>query len=415
MNTHDSIDAGASVEEFDDFDVPLGDIMRGERATLGKSLLDVERDLKIKAAHIAAIENADLSVFATKGFVAGYVRSYARYLGMDPEWTYRRFSKEAGFAGVHGTSALQAQKAKRAFGDAPARLVNPNDVMKSARVSFAPQRESVFSRIEPGALGAALVLVLLVSGIGYGAWSVLTDIQRVQFVPVEEAPETIANLDPLAGAALNMAEADLPDVTTPNVPRVDPIDRLYRPQALDTPVLTPRDQAIATLDPDAVGRFPGATPTLSRPAVPETAVAEADPEGGFQLASGPAEGDGGVQVTADQPVDEVVLFAVRPAWVRVSSASGTVLFEGTLNAGDTYTVPDGADAPVLRAGNSGAVYFAVNGVTLGPSGPGANIARNVALTADSLSETYVMADADADPDLPRVASLILTGEDAPAN
>ena len=139
-------------------------------------------------------------------------------------------------------------------------------------------------------------------------------------------------------------------------------------------------------------------------------MAEADPEGGFQLASGPAEGDGGVQVTADQPVDEVVLFAVRPAWVRVSSASGTVLFEGTLNAGDTYTVPDGADAPVLRAGNS-----AVNGVTLGPSGPGANIARNVALTADSLSETYVMADADADPDLPRVASLILTGEDAPAN
>lgn len=405
MSTHDSTDAKASVEDFDDFDVPLGDIMRGERATLGKSLLDVERDLKIKAAHIAAIENADLSVFATKGFIAGYVRSYARYLGMDPEWTYRRFSAEAGFAGVHGTSALQAQKAKRAFGDAPARLVNPNDVMKSARVSFAPQRESMFSRIEPGALGSAAVLLLLVTGIGYGAWSVLTDIQRVQFVPVDEAPETVANLDPLAGATLNMAGADLPDATTPNVPGVDPVDRLYRPQALDTPVLTPRDQAIATLDPDAVGRFPGATPTLSRPAVPDIAAgsAEAEGDGGFQLASG-------VQVTADQPLDEVVLFAVRPAWIRVSSASGTVLFEGTLNAGDTYTVPDGADAPVLRAGNSGAVYFAVNGVTLGPSGPGANIARNVALSADALSENYVMADAEADPDLPRVASLILSGE-----
>jgi hypothetical protein len=51
---------------FDDFDVRLGDLMRGERATLGKSLLDVQRDLKIKASYIAAIENADVSAFASR-------------------------------------------------------------------------------------------------------------------------------------------------------------------------------------------------------------------------------------------------------------------------------------------------------------------------------------------------------------
>jgi len=408
MNTHDISASEASVEPADDFDVPLGDLMRGERATLGKSLLDVERELKIKAAHIAAIENADLSVFATKGFVAGYVRSYARYLGMDPEWCYRRFSAEAGFSGVHGTQALQAQNAKRAFGDAPGRTMNPNDVMKSARVSFAPRRESIFSHIEPGALGSAAVLIALVVGLGYGAWSVFTDIQRVQFVPVDEAPSTLASLDPLAGASLNQTGADLPDATTPTVPGYDPIDRLYRPEALDVPVLTPRDQAIATLDPDAVGRFAGGTPAPSRPAIATApAIADAGPadDAGFQLATG-------VQVTADPAEDEVVLFAVRPSWIRVSSASGTVLFEGTLNTGDTYTVPATADAPVLRAGNAGSLYFAVNGVTLGPSGPGASIARDVSLTADALSENYVMADAAADPDLPRVASLVLSA-DAP--
>ena len=46
---------------FDGFDLRLGDLMRGERATMGKSLLDVQRELKIKAAYIAAIENADPS------------------------------------------------------------------------------------------------------------------------------------------------------------------------------------------------------------------------------------------------------------------------------------------------------------------------------------------------------------------
>lgn len=52
---------------FDAFELRLGDLMRGERATIGKSLLDVQRELKIKAAYIAAIENADPSAFDTPG------------------------------------------------------------------------------------------------------------------------------------------------------------------------------------------------------------------------------------------------------------------------------------------------------------------------------------------------------------
>ncbi|WP_233491857.1 helix-turn-helix domain-containing protein [Nioella nitratireducens] len=392
MNKDASDDGTVPFDGFDTFDVPLGDLLRGERATIGKSLLDVERELKIKAAHIAAIENADLSVFATKGFVAGYVRSYARYLGMDPEWTFRRFSQEAGFYGVHGESAAQARGAKRVFGEAPAR-VSPNDVMSSARVSFAPQRESIFSNLEPGALGSALVLLALVGVIGYGAWSVLTEIQRVQFVPVEEEPTMTASLDPIETAGvMSMASAELPDAATPRVPVMDPIDPIFRPQALDMPVMTPRDQAIATLDPDTVGDYASA-PRIQAPAQDE----------GYELASA-------VQVTEEPQGDEVILFAVRPSWIRVRSVSGTILFEGTLDSGDSYALPEGAEMPTLRAGNSGSLYFAVNGVTLGPAGPGTSIARDVVLTADALSESYVMADAAADPDLPRVASLVLGDE-----
>lgn len=87
---------------FDDFDLRLGDIMRGERATMGKSLLDVQRELKIKATYIAAIENSDPSAFETPGFIAGYVRSYARYLALDPEWAFETFCREADFATLSG-------------------------------------------------------------------------------------------------------------------------------------------------------------------------------------------------------------------------------------------------------------------------------------------------------------------------
>ena len=38
----------------DGIEVRLGDLMRGERATLGKSLLDVQRELRIRASYVAA-------------------------------------------------------------------------------------------------------------------------------------------------------------------------------------------------------------------------------------------------------------------------------------------------------------------------------------------------------------------------
>ena len=82
---------------YDEYEVTLGDEMRGERASLGKTLLDAEFDLRIKADVIRAIEDCDLDGFPNDSVVAGYVRSYARYLGLDREDCYRRFCAESGF------------------------------------------------------------------------------------------------------------------------------------------------------------------------------------------------------------------------------------------------------------------------------------------------------------------------------
>jgi hypothetical protein len=54
-------DSGHSqkANQYGPYEFRLGDELRGERATLGKSLLDIQRDLRIKAAYIAAIDNCD--------------------------------------------------------------------------------------------------------------------------------------------------------------------------------------------------------------------------------------------------------------------------------------------------------------------------------------------------------------------
>jgi hypothetical protein len=181
---------------FDDFELRLGDLMRGERATLAKSLLDVQRELKIKASYIAAIENCDVSAFETPGFVAGYVRSYARYLGMDPEWAFQRFCSEANFTVAHGLSAAASGPKKSAHARPPVFA----DPLANPKAAFVPQGEAFWSGIQPGAIGSIAVLLTLIGGLGYGGWTVLKEVQKVQLAPVEQAPGVIAELDPLSAA-----------------------------------------------------------------------------------------------------------------------------------------------------------------------------------------------------------------------
>ena len=68
-----------------------------------------------------------------------------------------------------------------------------------------------------------------------------------------------------------------------------------------------------------------------------------------------------------------------------------MLFTGTLSAGDRFELPEEAAAPVLRAGNAGAVYILVGGVAFGPLGDGPVVAKNVLLTAEAVKAAYPAA------------------------
>lgn len=379
---------------FDDFELRLGDVMRGERATLAKSLLDVQRELKIKASYIAAIENCDVSAFETPGFVAGYVRSYARYLGMDPEWAFQRFCQEANFTVAHGMSAAASGLKKSSAARTPVFA----DPLANPKASFVPQGEAFWSGIQPGAIGSIAVLLTLIGGLGYGGWTVLQEVQKVQLAPVEQSPGVIAELDPLAatgGGVANQAEgtevalAERPAADA--APEPEAFDRLYRPEALDVPVLVARDGPIAAIDPRTVGALAN---------VAATPASTAD----VTLASAtPALGETPVQVIAPDAA-QVELLAVRPAWVRITAADGSTIFEKILDAGERYPLPKLEEAPVLRVGESGALYFAVNGQTYGPAGARGSVTKNVVLSPEALTTAYAVADMAQDADLAKFST-----------
>ncbi|MDO5369974.1 helix-turn-helix domain-containing protein [Paracoccus sp. (in: a-proteobacteria)] len=384
---------------FDAFEMRLGDMMRGERATIGKSLLDVQRELRIRASYIAAIENCDLSAFDAPSFVPGHVRSYARYLGMDQDWVLRRFAEESGFQLANGTgSAPIVPQTARRPADLAESLANP-------RALYLPQPESFWSSVEPRAIGSVLVMALVALGLGYGGWSVLQEVQKVNLTPSDQAPAVIATLDP-AQDAVPAGEVDLAAV---DLPQPEALDRIYRPRALEVPELTPRDTPIAAIDPGLI----------ENAAAPQA-----------QVAAGTGAQPAPAQIAATQPAEtqavrtlgpeaaQVEILATRPAWVRVSAADGSIILEKTLDAGERFALPPTEQPPVLRTGNSGAVYFAVNGDTYGPAAPGAKVVKDVELSATALTGAFALADPAADPELASMFSVAsaapLQGEGAAA-
>ena len=411
---------------FDDFDLRLGDVMRGERATMGKSLLDVQRELRIKASYIAAIENADPSAFDTPGFIAGYVRSYARYLGMDPDTAFRHFCEESGFSVAHGMSSEASSIRKSTMGNANGAKPSVqlrSDPFQTTGTPFLPETDSFLSRIEPGAVGSMLVMLGLIGAIGFGGYSVLREIQQVNLVPVDQTPEVLAALDPLDTAAPGGANGEALVQDALSTPTAEALDRLYRPQALDVPVLIARDAPISTLDPSSTGTFARADRPRMADESAEDRFAQYRP--GMTAPEGVTPGEGFAAQTAlataelgqegprlPQVVDAlgpgVTIVAVRPAWVRVRAADGSSIYEKIMEPGDTYAVPQTEDPARITVGESGAIYFAINGQTFGPAGNRGAVTRNLALDPAGLQQSYQTADIAADTDLAKVVAELTT-------
>jgi cytoskeletal protein RodZ len=380
----DTIGETERPQGFDSFELRLGDVMRGERATMGKSLLDVQRELRIKASYIAAIENCDPDAFDTPGFIAGYVRSYARYLNMNPDEAFAAFCAESGFSVAHGMSA-QASGTKKSMRDDRAAPQTGHDIFAGSGTPFTPIGETVWSRVEPGAIGSLLVLLGLIGGIGFGGYSILQEVQRVQVAPVEQAPQVLAELDPLEGAVTRSNTSETSLSAAPVRPSPEALDRLYRPQALDVPVLVARDAAIANIDPRNVGNF--AQPGARANGLSTTEVAAVDRPVDISDVPAPV-----LPRVVEETLPALVIVASAETWLRVRSVDGTTIFEAVMQPGDSWEAPLTEQTPTLHTGNAGGVYFAMGGRFFGPVGQSGEVYRKVPLSVAGLQETLEPVD-----------------------
>ena len=350
---------------YDSYTVTLGDKLRGERATLGKTLEDVERETRLRIEFLLGIENADISAFPAPSFIAGYVRSYASHLNMDPEECFIQFCKESGFIGlqsqINGTKKNKVVKATKHLDDP---ILNP-------QIPKNKIQNGKFNNFSISGLFSLTALLILIFGLGYGGVTVLNEVQKVNLSPLNQLPSIKTNTPTLSNENSFFEKINTNNL---NIASNADLENLYRPTELILPLLTPRDGPISAIDPSSSGVYAQEDKSLIDLEI-ETST--------FKITQAP-------QVTEKEP-KAIYVIAQKPAWVRIFEPNGNILFENILDTGQRYKVPKSAKSAMLRAGNSGFVYLMIGDDFYGPLGTSTGVAKKVNLQSEMIIENYKLA------------------------
>ena len=259
-------------------------------------------------------------------------------------------------------------------------FIDGDELFNKSPSAILDKSSKTFDKIEPGAIGSLLALICVVCGLGYGGLTLFNQMQTVKIAPVDATPIVLTEINSTITNKANI------DGLEPNKITNDQLDRLYRPQALDVPVLTARDAPISTLDPSFSNNF-DLDENLD---LADIAMSSPEKEIANQILSNGIE-EKAIQVVQNLPPSVAVL-VTENAWVQITAADGTVIYENIMLPGEEFVVPQLELPPKLRAGMSGYVYFSVDGELFGPVGSGTSVRKNVELSAANISTSLETPD-----------------------
>ncbi len=360
-------------ESYDSLEISLGEILRGERATLGKSYLDVQKDLKIKAQYIKAIEKCDLSGLVNKSFIAGYVRTYARYLGLDPEHVYERFCSESGFLSSKLNSfVINKSKAKETNRTSPlnANFWKPGKFSQN-QVPISYSSIYLFKKALP-----IFSLFFVLFGVVYWIMLIILDIQRLEFIPIDQEPYSSVELKNMNNELFqfNYNNFDDQSLKLDNIAKKS-LGNFYSTRDENFPVVQNRDSPIAKIDPNSYGLFLKTDEMNDPIEVEKSLLASKSTLTEFQ--------DEKVVVLRPKiPILKLVAF--EKSWIRLKDQKGDIYLERNITKGEEFIIPNELFSGSLRAGNSTKVFFDIDGNLFGPLSLDKSVIKNFSIDPISI-------------------------------
>jgi cytoskeleton protein RodZ len=105
----------------------LGERFRAAREARGLTLSDVAEHIRIRSVYLAAIEDENWAAIGAPVYIRGFLRTYARFLGLDPEEVVADFNGQASAPSEPVTSPSGSSPKTSYLHDeqAPARALSP--------------------------------------------------------------------------------------------------------------------------------------------------------------------------------------------------------------------------------------------------------------------------------------------------
>ena len=351
---------------YDSYTVTLGDKLRGERATLGKTLDDIQKETRLRIEFLLGIENADITAFPAPSFIAGYVRSYASHLNLDPDECFNQFCKESGFIGLQ--SEIDGKKRNKVI--KPTKLLD--EPILNPQIQKKKINNGILNNFSFSGLFSLTALLVLILGLGYGGVTVLNEVQKVNLSPINQSP----SVQSISSTSIDEKSFfDDVDSNNTNIASNSDLEKFYRPTELVLPLMTPRDGPISAIDPAISGVYVEDKNSV---------ISESNQEDIIQVKKNPQ--------VIEEDLPSVYVVAQKPAWVRIYEPNGNILFENILDTGQRYEVPQSAQTAMLRAGNSGSVYLMIDNNFYGPLGTATGVAKKVNLRAETILENYTLVE-----------------------
>jgi cytoskeleton protein RodZ len=321
----------------------LGDELREARLALGISVEEMAARLRIRRAHLEALEEGRLRDLPGAAYAVGFVRSYAAALGLDPDEMARRFRD------LTGTAAVKP------------RLVFPEPV---------PDRGMPAGlMIGVGAMIAVGAYVAWFNWAGGGSRSV----------------DVVPPVPPRLEAAAEQGRAQLPARDGASSGTL-PLAALPPPGGTGANTSAQAATVPSAPVPAAFqASAPSATPAAATPAAASAAPMMADPA---------AMPDGTRIVLRARPT------GVDGAWVQVRDPrSGQVLLNRVLRPGETWPVPARAGL-LLDTGKATELDILLDGQPQPTLEGVIGVRRNIALDPDRVRQRLIPAAAIPAPPPP---------------
>jgi cytoskeleton protein RodZ len=335
---------------------PLRTLREGQ----GRSIEDIASALRLSQAQINALEDNRWLALPGAAYVKGFLRNYARYLGVDAQPYIDDYTAQ-----TQPQIAMPASHAAPIAAPIKKTVVTGTEVLKNdppALQSFSPSGEE-----KAPSKGLAMMVGLLIAA----TLAFLLYWERGQWLPkVEPYFKSMSTWFESTSTATSKSSTPVPS-TAPAAPPT--------PAALDTPTATPSTDVKPAENPTSAVPTKPTTVDSAVLAVAATAVAA---EANNTQASvvnatpspAPAIKPSDIKKPATGPIRALTLQFSKTAWIEVRDSGNNVLYYGTKPAG-AQTIKGNAPLSVV-IGAADAVALKVDGQAFDVQGKAqGNVAR----------------------------------------